>query len=414
MEESEYSRIIYPWQAYFDEKWQKNYYFNPFTNESVWDLPLEIQSKISSYSQIQNQIEDEITKKNMSKFLTKELEEVIDEEKQLKEILSRPARKQVERSLAEEYSYKQGDEEYNIWYDKFLTETKFKDKEANLTRCDPEIDSGYTKADLFEKFSTSFCVHFARGCCCLGVNCKYFHRIPLYAECMTIDNSKDIFGRSRFANYRDDMGGVGSFLKECRTLYINEFGTPSGNDPETQMYEVLWRHFSVWGEIEDINLVVNKNVAFIRYKHRCFAEFAKEAMMNRSLDSNEIITIKWANDDPNPKAAERTAHDQEKIMIDTIKKKKKNAYEKEIIDEEKNQMEKYEPGYGFEVKNNGESEKKKVIEENCHKMDQILKRIEVMNSGGNVEEFDDNNLNNYNNNQMPSEYFNDQPLIFKN
>jgi hypothetical protein len=31
------------------------------------------------------------------------------------------------------------------------------------------------------------------------------------------------------------------------------------------------------------------------------AEFAKEAMMNRALDANEIITIKWANEDPDTK-----------------------------------------------------------------------------------------------------------------
>lgn len=44
--------------------------------------------------------------------------------------MKRPARKQVEESLATKYSYKQGDEEYNIWYDKFLSDgNKFKDRE---------------------------------------------------------------------------------------------------------------------------------------------------------------------------------------------------------------------------------------------------------------------------------------------
>jgi hypothetical protein len=41
-------------------------------------------------------------------------------------------------------------------------------------------------------------------------------------------------------------------------------------------------------------------MAFIRYKHRCFAEFAKEAMQNRNLDANEILTAKWSTEDPNP------------------------------------------------------------------------------------------------------------------
>jgi hypothetical protein len=44
------------------------------------------------------------------------------------------------------------------------------------------------------------------------------------------------------------------------------------------MYEILWRHFAVWGVIEDINLVVGKGLCFIRYQHRCMAEFSKEAM----------------------------------------------------------------------------------------------------------------------------------------
>lgn len=58
------------------------------------------------------------------------------------------------------------------------------------------------------------------------------------------------------------------------------------------MYEILWRNFSVWGEIEDINLVPNKGIAFIRYSHRCMAEFAKEAMVHFLLkNKKKIINI---------------------------------------------------------------------------------------------------------------------------
>lgn len=38
--------------------------------------------------------------------------------------MSRPARKQIEQTLALKHAYRQGDEEYNIWYDKYLTDTK--------------------------------------------------------------------------------------------------------------------------------------------------------------------------------------------------------------------------------------------------------------------------------------------------
>jgi hypothetical protein len=33
-------------------------------------------------------------------------------------------------------------------------------------------------------------------------------------------------------------------------------------------------------------------------------EYAKEAMTNQALDSNEVITIRWANEDPNPRVGE--------------------------------------------------------------------------------------------------------------
>ena len=46
------------------------------------------------------------------------------------------------------------------------------------------------------------------------------------------------------------------------------------------MYEILWRHFHIWGDIEDINILPNRGLAFIRFKHRCMAEFAKAAMMS--------------------------------------------------------------------------------------------------------------------------------------
>lgn len=50
------------------------------------------------------------------------------------------------------------------------------------------------------------------------------------------------------------------------------------------MYEVLLRHFSIWGQVDDINILPHKGYAFIKYFHRCMAEFAKEAMTNQTLD----------------------------------------------------------------------------------------------------------------------------------
>lgn len=278
-----------------------------------------------------------------------------------------------------------------------------------MTRCDPELDSGYTKADHSEKFSSYFCIHFSRGCCCEGANCKYYHRIPTYDECTSIDQSKDIFGRARFANHREDMAGIGSFLKESRTLYVSDFKILQGTqDNNAEMYEILFRHFGLWGDIEDINLLNGKGVAFIRYAHRCMAEFAKEAMNSEPLDNNEIITIKWANDDPNPQANERTNSDNEKAIQNTMARKKMN----ENVVSFKNENDGFDLAEVQEdfLLNQAEIEKNKNIIESCQKMDEILKRIDQHNNpeDGHEEKKEENKGNKFH--SLPE--FNDQPLFF--
>ena len=55
-------------------------------------------------------------------------------------------------------------------------------------------------------------------------------------------------------------------------------------------------------------MVHSKNICFARYKWRCSAEFAKEAMSNRSFtgsDCGEVLRVKWTYDDPNPVAQRR-------------------------------------------------------------------------------------------------------------
>lgn len=46
-------------------------------------------------------------------------------------------------------------------------------------------------------------------------------------------------------------------------------------------------------------MLTGRGIAFVRYRNRCSAEFAKEAMFGQALDHNEILLVKWANDDPN-------------------------------------------------------------------------------------------------------------------
>ena len=61
------------------------------------------------------------------------------------------------------------------------------------------------------------------------------------------DTSKDCFARDKFVDYRDDMGGVGSFSRVNRTLYVGRI-KETGPGPETE--EIVIRHFKEWGQLE--------------------------------------------------------------------------------------------------------------------------------------------------------------------
>ena len=396
--QEEYLKIIHPWQIFFDEEWKRNFYFNSNTQESLWELPSEINQKIQEFyeTKMEEAMEEE-TNNNVMKYIPGEQRIAFDNSK----ILERPARKQVEQSLSKTVAYQQGNEEYNIWYDKWLTDnSKFKEREPAPTRCEPEVDAGYTKADLMEKYSTYFCIHFSKGCCCEGANCRFYHRIPTYEQCIKIDNVKDIFGRARFGNQREDMEGVGSFLQETKTICISDFRMPDGNDPIRAMYEVLWRHFSVWGEIEDINLLPGRGIAFIKYSHRCFAEFAKESMRNQTLDApNEIITIKWAHDDDDP-LGEKAAEEKKKEEEEKKRRKKKgkggkfdknDKVDDKILEKKAGKGDEltWEAGYGNPDDvdlDKGEEEiikkKKKELQESLSRMNQVLQKIEDNNEEG--------------------------------
>lgn len=130
------------------------------------------------------------------------------------------------------------------------------------------------------------------------------------------DTSKDCFARDKFSDYRDDMGGVGTFTRQNRTLYVGRI-KETGTGPETE--EVVKRHFKEWGEIEkstcrsvkvqqaelmmflhSVRVLQYRSVAFVTYVHECNAQFAKESMACQSLDNDEILNVRWATEDPNP------------------------------------------------------------------------------------------------------------------
>jgi hypothetical protein len=90
------------------------------------------------------------------------------------------------------------------------------------------------------------CIFFSRGCCPYGWECEFLHTLP-DPDASLPESSKDCFARDKFADYRDDMGGVGSFNRQNRTLYIGRI-KETGNGVETE--EVVRRHFKEWGIIE--------------------------------------------------------------------------------------------------------------------------------------------------------------------
>ncbi|OSD06657.1 hypothetical protein PYCCODRAFT_1431675 [Trametes coccinea BRFM310] len=216
----------------------------------------------------------------------------------------KPARKQVKPGEVEKKEAPQTGKEYNIWYNKWAggdREDNYSNKTKSQTRCNIKRDAGLTRANTTgNKYC---CLFFARGCCPYGWECEYLHMLP-DPETALPDTSKDCFARDKFADYRDDMGGVGSFQRQNRTLYVGRI-KETGTGPETE--EVVRRHFKEWGEIEKIRVLQYRSVAFVTYKSELNAQFAKEAMACQSLDNDEILNVRWATEDPNPtsKVAEK-------------------------------------------------------------------------------------------------------------
>uniref|UniRef100_M4B593 Pre-mRNA-splicing factor cwc2 n=2 Tax=Hyaloperonospora arabidopsidis (strain Emoy2) TaxID=559515 RepID=M4B593_HYAAE len=227
--------------------------------------------------------------------------------------LSRPARKQLD-VMPTANSQLEGAYEYNIWYDKYIGDhwNDTRGKEPAATRCVLALDGGRTKADVVSKANRYFCVHFARGMCARGAECSYYHRLPSAADETRIGMMHDCFGRERHATDRDDMAGVGNFMRNSRTLYVGGLKSCSGREALTAQKEALAKQFGEWGEVENINVIHRKSICFVRYRHRTSAEFAKEAMANQSLQSDEVLNLRWAFDDPNPvakQAGERADRD---------------------------------------------------------------------------------------------------------
>lgn len=228
------------------------------------------------------------------------------------EYLSRPAIKQAKNLAKQSIAYREGSHEYNIWYNRFAGDSLNNEKsfEPAESRLKVDLHAGYTKADkeieADEHKKLYFCIFFARGKCAKGVECSHFHRLPTYADVARYEKDMlhDVFGRERHATQRDDMDGVGSFNDPSRTLYIGRVERAKYMDNPKGLREALFRHFSEFGEVENVNVIWRLSIAFVRFRFRTQCEFAKVAMSQQSLDYDEVLVLRWAYDDPNPLAKE--------------------------------------------------------------------------------------------------------------
>jgi len=268
------------------------------------------------------------------------------ERKKMKKIIRkkrRPARPQVDPSTMKSEPPPQTGTIFNIWYNKWSggdREDKYLSKTAAAGRCNIAKDSGYTRGDKVP--GSYFCLFFSKGLCPRGQECEYLHRLPGLFD--TFNPNVDCFGRDKHSDYRDDMGGVGSFMRQNRTLYIGRIHVTD------DIEEVVARHFAEWGQVDRIRVLTARGVAFITYTNEANSQFAKEAMAHQSLDHNEILNVRWATVDPNPMAQKREARKIEEQAAEAVRRALPEEFVREIEgrDPDAKRRKRIEGGFGLE------------------------------------------------------------------
>lgn len=223
----------------------------------------------------------------------------------------KPARLQVDPDTIDESDKPpQTGHTFNIWFLKWAGGDSSSRNYTKLKfRVDIKRDSGYTKG---VENKSPICIFFAKGCCYKGKKCPFLHRLPSPEDHRI--PTQDCFGRDKTADYRDDMAGVGSLARTNRTLYV------AGINMGDHIEDVLSANFGEFGSIDKIKVLYGKGCAFISYKYEAEAQFAKESMDAQSLTGNDVLSVKWANEDPNPNAQEDTKRLLEEAAMDTVKR----------------------------------------------------------------------------------------------
>lgn len=184
---------------------------------------------------------------------------------------TRPARRQPARKRVD-------DRPLNIWSGRRVGKRAL---EAAETRCDPQRDAGKTLAPP----DAYVCLHFARGCCTSGPECKYRHEVPKEEDDARLPVTVDVFGRELFGSDRPDMSGVGSFMRGTHALFLGQL--PDAR-PE-QLRVCIEEEFSKYGDVSSVRVIAPKHCAFVRYRYRTQAEFAREAMFAQPLTAVGVV-----------------------------------------------------------------------------------------------------------------------------
>ena len=230
----------------------------------------------------------------------------------------RPARKQVEEYTKRGVIEDMGN--YNIWYGKYESvqgkrgEARGKGEQAE-TRCHLATDVGRTRGD--DNPGAFICYLFAQGRCHLGSECSYLHRVPDDEFDARLDTAKDCFGRTRHGSDSDNMGGVGNFNRESTTLYAGGLKVRSSDDLELRVRD----NFGEFGELASVKAFPKRAITFVTYINRASAEFAKIAMADQGLGNGDVLNVRWAYDDPNPKTIELKKRKTQEMVLAALKKR---------------------------------------------------------------------------------------------